>query len=121
MIGFPCQLANRPVLRRRDHPVVHHILIRVKRGVLPVRQWNLGPQALGTLSTPIPHLKGNHLACVGVHGNPDPLLVGFLLYKAGHFIRFHLQALDHDLAVTRDGLDVEMIRQGFKALHQKAQ
>ncbi len=36
VIGFACQLADGFVLRRRNHLLIHHILIRVKRGVLTV-------------------------------------------------------------------------------------
>jgi hypothetical protein len=34
---------------------------------------------------------------------------------------FHLKALPHDVTVTGDGLDMEMIRQCLNALHQKTQ
>src|SRR5262249_13198680 len=37
-----------------------------------------------------------------------------LLQKAGHFIRFHLQASQHNVVVTGDRLNVEMIRQPWK-------
>jgi hypothetical protein len=40
---FPRQLADRPVLRRGYHTLVHRILIGVKRGVVPVGLRNLGP------------------------------------------------------------------------------
>jgi hypothetical protein len=43
VIGFARQLADRPMLRRGNHPCVHDILIRVKRGVLTVRLRNLRP------------------------------------------------------------------------------
>jgi hypothetical protein len=49
------------------------------------------------------------------------MLVGLLLHKAGHFIRFHLQALDHHVVRAGDRLDVEMIRQCLEALDQKSQ
>jgi hypothetical protein len=64
-------------------------------------------------------MKGNDLACPGVHGDPDPLLVGFLLDEAAHFIRFDVQALDHHVLYIRDRLDMEMIRQGLNAVDQK--
>ena len=121
VIGFAGQLADRPVLRCGNHPFVYHVLIGVKRGVLPLRFRNLRPESLGTLAAAITHVKGNHLASCGIHGDPNSLLVGLLLYKAGHFIRFHLKASNHDIAVTGDGLDVEMIRQCLNALDQKAQ
>ena len=65
-------------------------------------------------------MKGDHLG-LGVHGDPDLLLVGFLLHKAGHCIRFHLQASQHDVSVLGDGRDVEMIRQCLNALDKKTQ
>jgi hypothetical protein len=71
---------------------------------------NLRPQALGTPTTAITDIERNHLTAPGIHGNPDPLFVSLFLHKAGHFIRFHLQALDHHVRGARDGLDMEMIR-----------
>jgi hypothetical protein len=120
VISCAGQFADRPVLRGRNHPFVHRVLIGVKRGVLTVRFRNLRPQSLGTLAAAITHVKGNYLASCGIHGEPNPLLVGLLLDKAGHFIRFHLQASNHDVAVMGDGLEVEMIRQCLNALDQKA-
>jgi hypothetical protein len=66
-------------------------------------------------------VKGNNLAILGIHGNPNPLLICLCLHEAAHFIRFHLQTSHHDVAVTANGLDVEMIGQGLHALDQKAQ
>jgi hypothetical protein len=73
------------------------------------------------MSAAMPDMKGNHLACFRVHGNPAPLLVGLLLDKAGHCIGFHLQPLYHHILRTGDGLDMEMIRQCFEALDEKTQ
>jgi hypothetical protein len=119
VIGFARQLAGRPVLRSGNHPFVHHILIGVKRGVLTVRFRNLRPQALGTLAAAITHVKGNHLPCCGVHGDPNPLLVCFLLDKAGHCIGFHLKPLHQHVVLTGDALHMQMIRQGLTALDEK--
>jgi hypothetical protein len=121
VIGFPGQFADRPVLRRRNHLLIHHILIRVKGRVLTVRLRHLGPQLLGTRVAAIAHVKHNDLAGLGIHGNPHPLFVGFLLDKAGQFIGFHLQSLDQHIVLTGDGLDMQMIRQRCKALDEKAQ
>jgi hypothetical protein len=66
-------------------------------------------------------MKRHHLARVCIHGDPDPLRVGFLLHKAGHFIGCHLQALDHDVACAGDWVDVKMIGQGLDALDEKPQ
>jgi len=62
------------------------------------------------------HVEGNNLACLGIHGDPHPLLIGFLLHKAGQFSGFHLQPLYQHITGTRDGLDMQMIRQGLEAL-----
>ena len=100
MIRFACQLGDCPVLCRRNDPFVRDVLIGVKHGVLTVCVRNLGPQELGAPAAAIPHMKGNHLATRGIHGDPNPLLVRFLLHEAAHFIRFYLQAPQHDVAVT---------------------
>ena len=63
----------------------------------------------------------NDLAGLGIHSNPRPLLVGFLLDKSGQCIGFYLQPLYQYIVGTRDGLDMEMIRQGLEALDEKAQ
>jgi hypothetical protein len=68
-----------------------------------------------------PHVEGDPLASHGILDDPDPLLVGLLRRKDGHFIRFHLQALDQHVVRAGDRLDVEMIRQCFEALDQKTQ
>jgi len=81
VIGFTRQLADCPVLRRGNHLLIHHILIGVKRGVLTVRLRDLGPEVLGTFVAAVTHVKGNDLAGRGIHGDPYPLLVGFLLHK----------------------------------------
>ena len=66
-------------------------------------------------------MKSNDVACLRIHVDPDPLLVGLFVDKAGHFIRFHLEALDHDLLRPAHGLDVKMVRQGGNTSHQKVQ
>jgi hypothetical protein len=109
------------MLRRRKDAFVYHILIGVKCGVLTVRLRNFGPQVPGTRAAPIPHVKGNHLARVRVHGNPDSLLMRFLLHEAAHCIRFHLKPSNQPVTVTGDGLDVEMMRQCLIAVDEKAQ
>jgi hypothetical protein len=121
VIGFTGQLADRLVLGGGNYPCVHHILIGVKRGGLTIDLRNLCPQSLGTLTATITHVKGNHLTCLGVHGEPNPLLVRLPLDEAGHFVGFHCKPLNHHIAVTAHRLDMQMIRQGLEALHQKAQ
>jgi hypothetical protein len=110
VIGLTCQFADRFMLRSGNYPLIHHILIGVKRGVLTVRLGNLCPQSFGTPATAVPHVKGNDLATPGIHGNPNPLLIRLCLHEAAHFIRFHLKALNHDVAAAGDRLDMKMIR-----------
>jgi hypothetical protein len=76
---------------------------------------------LGTRVAAIAYVKSNDLAGLGIHRDPHPLFVGFLLHKARQFIGFHLQPLYEHIAGTGDGVDVEMIRQGLEALDQKTQ
>jgi hypothetical protein len=109
------------MLRRGNHPCVYHVLISIERGVLTVCLRNFRPQAFGTLPAAISHVKGNHLAGLGVHRDPDPLSVGLLVDKAAHFIRFHRKPLHHHITVRGDRLDMEMIRQGLEALDQETQ
>ena len=108
------------MLRRRNHLRIYDILIRVKRGVLTVGVRNLRPQVLGTCMAAIADVKSNDLAGLGIHSDPYPLLVGFFLHKAGQFIRFNLKALDEHIVLTGDRLDMQMVRQGCKALDEKA-
>ena len=89
--------------------------------MVTVRLRHLRPQVLGTRVAAIAHVEGNDLAALGIHGDPDPLLVGLLLHKARHFIRFHLKALDYHVTVPSDGVDMEMVRQRLNTLDQKAQ
>jgi hypothetical protein len=89
--------------------------------MLTVRFRKLCPQSLGTPATAVTHVKGNHLAALGIHSDPGPLLLRFLLHEVAHFIRFHRKASNHDVAMIGDRLGVEMIRQWLNALDQKAQ
>src|SRR5215475_5695130 len=109
------------MLRRGNHPFVHDIVVGVKCGALTISHRHLCPEALGTPTTAVPYVKRNHLAACGIHRDPDPLLVRLLLHEATHFVRFYLQASNHNLAVASDGLDMEMIRQRLNTVNQKAQ
>jgi hypothetical protein len=59
VIGFARSFADRFVLRRRNHLLIYHIVIRVKCGVLTVCLGNLCPQLLGALVAAIAHVQGN--------------------------------------------------------------
>jgi hypothetical protein len=74
-----------------------------------------------SFTTAISDMKANDLAALGIHCQPNPLLVRLVLYEARHFVGFDLKALDHDVRVAGDRLDIEMIGQGFKAVDNKAQ
>jgi len=84
--------------------------------VLTVRVRDLGPPVLGIRVAAIPHVKGHDLAGRGIHSDPHPLLVSFLLHKARQCIGFYLKPLSQHIADTGDGLDMQMIRQGLEAL-----
>ena len=71
--------------------------------------------------TAIADVKGNDLARLGVHGEPNPLFVRVLLHEAAHFIGFHLQALEHDVRMACDRLDMQMVRQGLKTVGDETQ
>lgn len=121
MIGLTCQFADRLMLRSGNAPLIHHILIGAKRDLLTVQLGNLCLQSFGIPATAVPHVKGNDLATLGIHGHPTPLLIRPRMHGAAHVIRFHLKTSHHDVTVTGDGLDVEMIGQGLNAPDQKAQ
>jgi hypothetical protein len=90
VMGFPALFRNRLVPLRRDHAFVGLILIGVKPGLLAIRHRDLSPQLLSALPPTIPHVEGYNLMGFGVHGHPDPWLVGSLLYGAPHLIGFSL-------------------------------
>ena len=86
VIGFASFLRDGFVSLRWNHPCVSVILVRMKRGLFPVYQRDLGSECFGTVATPIADMKRNDLACLRIHGNPDPLPVGLLLHKTPHLI-----------------------------------
>ena len=45
--------------------------------------------------------------------------VGFFLHEAGQLIGLHCKALDQDIVLTGDRVDMQMIRQRCKALDEK--
>jgi len=53
---FARHLVDRPMLRRRNDPCEHAVLIGVKRRLLPGRFRHLGPQALCTPAAAIPRM-----------------------------------------------------------------
>jgi hypothetical protein len=106
---------------RRHHPFRPHLRIGVTHGVLTGGVRHLRPQPLGTLAAALPHLKRHHMAACGLHGDPDPRLVGRLVDNAGPVIRFHLWACDHDVRRPAHGLDAQVVGQGGHPWHQPSQ
>ncbi len=94
VIRFPCFFRDGFVALRRNDTVVYFILVRVKYGVLLVDLRDFDPERFGTLPTAITDVKRNDLTALGVHGQPDPLLVGLLLHKAPHFVGFGLKLVN---------------------------
>ena len=83
--------------RRRNQAFVGFVLIRMKPGLLAIRCRDLGPQRLSTFPTAIPRVEGNHLTGLGIHGDPDPLLVGSLSYEAPHLVGFGFSLVNDEL------------------------
>jgi hypothetical protein len=73
VIGFACLLRDGSVPLYRNHTCIGFILVRMKRGLFTVDLRNIGPQLFG-------HERNDLTGC-GVHRDPEPLPVGFLLYK----------------------------------------
>jgi hypothetical protein len=68
-----------------------------------------GPERLATCTAPIPHRQGNALAGRRIHGHPDPVFVGLLVYKAPQLIGCGFQAGYHHRAVRSGVLAMEVI------------
>src|SRR5215831_8021503 len=121
MIGFAGFLRDSPMLLRRNHPFIDVILVRMERCLFPVHSRHIGPERLAALSTPIPHVKGNHLARGRIHRHPDPLLVGLLLYEAPHLIGFCFEAGEEHGCWLGWQLDMEVLGTGRQAVHHTVQ
>ncbi len=121
VVGFPCFFRDGLVALRRNDTVVHHVLVRVKGGVLLLDCGNLRPQRFGALPTTIAHMKRNNLATLGVHGEPNPLLIGLLLHKAPHFVGFGLKFINQYVSWIGGEPHMSMIGTRRKAFHHKVQ
>jgi hypothetical protein len=106
IIGFPGMLRDGFVSLRRNDTAIGVVLICMECGLLTVHRRDLGPQLFGTVTTAIPDVKRNDLTRLGVHGDPDPLLIGLLLYKAPQLIGFGFQLPKHHISWTGWLLDV---------------
>jgi hypothetical protein len=94
------------MLGRWNHALVGFVLIRMEPGLLTVPQRNLGPQLFGSLTTPVAHVKRDDLARLGIHSNPQPLLVRLLSYKAPQLVGFGFQPPNYYIGWTDWQLDV---------------
>jgi hypothetical protein len=121
VIGFPGLFRNSLVPRRRNHACVGFVLIRMKPGLLAIRHRDIGPQLFSALPTAIPHVEGNNLTGLGVHGNPDPLLVGSLPYEAPHLVGFGFSLVNDDLSWPYRSPHMQVIGTRRKAFHHKVQ
>jgi hypothetical protein len=106
---------------RREHSWVGVILLRMTRGLFAVYQRNFGPELLGTVTTPIPHVERDDLAGSGVHRDPNPLLVRLFLPTTPQLIRFGFQASKHHICWTLWESDRSVIRTRRTALHDNVQ
>jgi hypothetical protein len=118
-MGFPGLFRDRLAPLRRDHAFVGLILIGVKPGLLAIHHRDLSLQRLSALPPTIPHVEGNNLAGFGVHGNPDPWLVGSLPYGAPHLVGFSL--VNDDLGRSYRLPYMQAIGTRHKAFHHEVQ
>ena len=121
VVRFSGQFPNGFVLCSGNDTDIDHILVRIKRRLLTRNLRNVGPQLPGTFATAIPDVEANDLAALGIHRQPYPLLVHLLLHKTCHCVGFDLKTLDHNVCITRDRLDIEMVGQRLKLGDEKLQ
>ena len=119
VIGCSGVLGDGLVLLRWDHPFIDSILVRVKHCLFTIAQRTI--RVLATLAAAISDMKRNDLAGDRIHGDPDPLFLGFLLYQAPHLIGFRFQSRQHHRCRPCGELHVEIIGTGRKAFHHKVQ
>jgi len=78
VLGAPGLLRDRFRLGWGHHAFVDLVPIRVQRRVLLRHRRDVRLQLLRTRATSVVEVDGNHLARLGIHGDPAPWLVGFL-------------------------------------------
>jgi hypothetical protein len=118
--GGADELAERSGLRRGHAPVGHPIRLGVHHGVLTGGARTRRPQALGTLAAARTPVQGHDGACLGVQGPPSPWVVRLLRHTAGHGVRCHRQAWDHDVLSAGERRDGTLGRHGCHAWPQTA-
>jgi hypothetical protein len=121
VIGFPGVFRNSLVPLCWNHAFVGPILIRVKPGLLAIGHRDMGPQRLSAFPTTIPHVEGNNLTGLGIHGHLDPWLVGSLPYEAPHLVGFSFSLVNDDLGWPCRLPYMKVIGTRRKALHHKVQ
>ncbi len=120
-MGLPRVLRERFGPFRRNHPSIGLRLIRVERRLFPVDPGERGPQFFGSRAPPIPHMKRNDLAGCGIHGDPDPVLVGLLLHKTPHLVGCGFQPSDDHVGWTLGKPHMSVIGTGGTAFHHTVQ
>jgi hypothetical protein len=118
MIGFTGELGNSFMPGSGHHTLGGLIAIRKARHLRTVCHGNLRPELFGTFPTTIPDVTRNSLARLGIHGHPEPLLVGLLSHQAAHVIGFRLQLLHDPIARTSEELDMQVIGSCLEAGHE---
>jgi len=121
VVGFPCVLRDRFVALRWNDTAVYLILIRMEYGVLLIDRRDLTPQDFGTRAAPIAHVKRDNLTRGGVHGQPDPLLVGLLLHKAPHFVGFGFEFVHPYCGWMSGEPQMSMVGAAGEAFHHEVQ
>jgi hypothetical protein len=119
VISFPGVFRNSLVPLHRNHACARFVPIRMKPGLLARRYRDIGPECFGTVATPIADMKRHDLACLRVHSDPDPWLVGSLPHNAPKLVGFSL--VNNDLGWPCRSPDMEVIGTRRTAFHHIGQ
>jgi hypothetical protein len=74
--------------------------------------WDFSPELYPTFTAPVANVKRHDLARLGIHRNPDPLLVRLLPDEAPHLIGLGFQPLNDHVCWTDWELGIEVIGTG---------
>jgi hypothetical protein len=121
VIGYPLLLFDHSMLLCFNHTRISLPAIGIEHSMLSVALGYQLPKGFGTNSTSIAHMECNNLPTTPVHGNPDPLFVGFLTDEALHFIDFGFKRTDEIFLRFRFGLQVQVIGQLVIEIHHETQ
>jgi hypothetical protein len=116
-MGVPRLLRHGLGPLRRHHPGGGVIGRRVARGRFLVHPWQLRPPRLGPGATPLTHGTCPHRAGGGVHGAPEPRLVGPRRHDTPQRLGVGFQPSTHHGRGTRWNPDLAGIGTGGTASH----